>query len=292
MDKTFSIPADVARCCRRLHTAGHAAHPVGGAVRDLVLGRLPGDWDVATSALPSQVESLFAPTLRPTGLPHGTVTVDTGVREIEITTFRREGPYSDRRRPDWVEFVGELSIDLARRDFTMNAMALDNDGGLIDPFGGLGHLEQRVICTVGPSSIRFREDGLRLYRAIRFSAQLDFELGTAEQSSLTNHPEWGSLISPQRIRSEVEKGLCALNPSRLFLLFSSGLLNRFLDHPALPDLSCLATLPPSPASRWAGLCAALLKAGSIDDSECFLCRFCMDKHTFRGTLTALESLPF
>ncbi len=290
MDRSLSIPADVARCCRHLSTAGHAAHPVGGAVRDLVLGRSPGDWDVATSALPSQVESLFTASLRPAGLPHGTVTVNTGVREVEITTFRREGPYSDSRRPDWVEFVDNLSVDLARRDFTINAMALDDNGGLIDPFGGLNHLKQRVICTVGDPSIRFKEDGLRLYRAVRFSAQLDFDLGSAELSVLANHPEWGMPVSAQRIRSEVEKGLCAPVPTRLLPLFSSGLLGRFLDHPILPDLSWLVTLPASPVPRWAGLCVALLESGAIKSPECFLRRFCMDKYTLRGALTALEPL--
>lgn len=290
MDRQFFLPADVDACCRKLTGAGHAAHPVGGAVRDLVLGRVPVDWDVASSARPETALALFGPAARPSGLPHGTVTVDTGLRRIEITTFRREGPYSDGRRPDWVAFVDDLETDLVRRDFTMNAMALDEGGGLIDPFGGRRDLERRVIRTVGDPSLRFREDGLRMYRGARFSAQLDFALGSEEEAVLRAHPDWGGPVSAERIRVEVEKGLCAPAPARLEVLFSGGLMARFLDRPAIPPLASLAGLPPAPPFRWAGLCAAALGAGAIDDAEAFLRRFHMDRRTLRGSLEALARI--
>ena len=287
MDKNFLIPQDVAECCQRLRRAGWAAHPVGGAVRDLVLGRQPGDWDVATSARPEATLALFGAAARPTGAAHGTVTLDTGLRPVEVTTFRREGPYSDGRRPDWVVFVGDLETDLARRDFTMNAMALDQTGRVIDPFGGLEHLSAGVIRTVGDPALRFREDGLRLYRAARLAAQLDLELGPEERRALEGHPEWGLPVSAERIRVEVEKGLCAAAPQRLLPLFAGGLMDRFLTVRALPDLAGLSALPNDPPRRWAGLCAALEAAGAIGDPETFLRGFHMDRRTLRGALAAL-----
>lgn len=287
MDEVFLIPEDVAACCRMLRRAGWTAYPVGGAVRDLVLGRTPGDWDVATSAHPEVVAALFGPQARPTGMAHGTVTVDTGLRPIEITTFRREGPYSDGRRPDWVVFVGTLEEDLTRRDFTMNAMALDLNGTVIDPFGGRHHLAEGVLRTVGDPALRFQEDGLRLYRAARFSAQLDLDLGVEERYVLEGHPDWGLPVSAERIRIEMEKGLCAPAPQRLLPLFSGGLLDRFLTVPAPPDLTGLSALPPDPPHRWAGLCAVLRAAGAIDDPETFLRGFHMDRRTLRGALAVL-----
>lgn len=286
MDKTYPIPADVAALCNRLRQAGYAAHPVGGAVRDLVLGRTPGDWDVASAAPPSVTAALFGDAARPTGLPHGTVTVDTGTRRVEVTAFRVEGPYSDGRRPDWVEFTHDLAVDLTRRDFTMNAMALDGEGRLIDPFGGTEDLEKKVIRTVGDPKARFQQDGLRLYRAARFAAQLDFELGRAERETLLAHPQWGGPVSAERIRTELEKGLCASAPQRLDILFSGGLLERFCPRCA-PRLEPLADLPPIPAHRWAGLCRALEECEALDDAEKFLRAFHMDRRTVRGALEQL-----
>ena len=287
MDRIFSIPGDVERCCRRLRRAGHAAYLVGGAVRDLAAGRVPEDWDAAASARPEELLALFGDRALPTGAAHGTVTVDTGARMLEITTFRREGPYSDGRRPDWVEFVDRLDVDLARRDFTVNALALDEAGKVIDLFGGLKDLERRVIRTVGAPADRFHEDGLRMYRGARLAAQLDFSLGAAEGAALAAHPEWGDPISAERIRIELEKGLCAPAPQRLAPLFSGGLLARFLDAPADPELSDLGRLAPEPSARWAGLCALLLAQGAIREPETFLRRFHMDKRTLRGALALL-----
>lgn len=288
MNDRFFLPPDVDALCCALRAAGFSACPVGGAVRDLVLGRVPGDWDIATSARPEQTAALFGERARLTGAAHGTVTVSTGMRDAEITTFRREGPYSDFRRPDWVEFVDCITIDLARRDFTMNAMALDAEGMLLDPFHGQSDLNARLIRTVRSPEQRFREDGLRLFRAVRFAAQLNFDLGDAEHATLTAHPGWGTPISAERIRVEVEKGLCAAAPERLQLLFSSGLLQRFTGNICCPDLALLAALPPLPHDRWAGLCRALLDCGAISCPQRFLQSFRMDKRTLRGALALLS----
>lgn len=287
MDQRYPIPTDVAELCGKLDGEGFETCPVGGAVRDLVLGRQPEDWDVATAALPAVTASLFGGAARPTGLPHGTVTVDTGRRRVEVTTFRVEGPYSDGRRPDWVEFTRSLEADLARRDFTMNAMALDGQGRLVDPFGGAEDLRRGIIRTVGDPERRFREDGLRLYRAARFAAQLELVLGERERETLLAHPEWGSPVSAERVRIELERGLCAAAPQRLEVLFSGGLLDRFCPRCA-PDLTALAALPPSPVHRWAGLCAVLDGCGALEDGERFLRGFHMDRRTLRGALALLD----
>ena len=157
------IPGPVRACCAALWEAGHAAYPVGGCVRDLLLDRAPGDWDAATSALPWEVQALFPRTV-PTGLRHGTVTVLLDGMPIEVTTFRGESGYSDGRHPDRVIFGVGLEADLARRDFTVNALALGPEGGVIDRFGGLSDLDGRRVRCVGDPDRRFREDALRMLR--------------------------------------------------------------------------------------------------------------------------------
>ena len=288
MERRYEVPGEIARLCGRLRRGGYEAYPVGGAVRDLVLGRTPGDWDVTTSTPPAMTAALFGSEARPTGLAHGTVTVDTDIGSVEITTFRREGPYSDGRRPDWVVFVRELFYDLIRRDFTMNAMALDADGTLIDPFGGADDLARRTIRTVGDPAVRLKEDGLRIFRALRFAAQLDFDLGEDERAAIVSHPEWGDPVSPERVRMELEKGLCARAPERLEPLFASGLIDRFLDAHANPDLRGLTAVPLDPVPRWAALCAALISCGAVSDAGDFLRRLRVEKRTIKSVLEHLK----
>ena len=176
-------PAPVAACCGALRRAGYEACPVGGCVRDLLLGRAPGDWDIATSARPEAVTALFERTV-PTGLKHGTVTVLLGGMALEVTTFRGESGYSDGRHPDRVTFGVGLREDLARRDFTINAMALAPDGSVLDPFGGRADLARRLIRCVGEPERRFTEDALRMLRAVRFAAQLGFSLEARTAAAL------------------------------------------------------------------------------------------------------------
>lgn len=205
-------PAPVAACCGTLRRAGHEACPVGGCVRDLLLGRAPGDWDIATSARPEAVTALFERTV-PTGLKHGTVTVLLGGMALEVTTFRGESGYSDGRHPDRVTFGVGLREDLARRDFTINAMALAPDGSVLDPFGGRADLARRLIRCVGEPERRFTEDALRMLRAVRFAAQLGFSLEARTAAALASCAPLLERVSGERIRAELEKTLLSPHPS-------------------------------------------------------------------------------
>ena len=226
-----SIPEDVLGVCRRLRDAGFEAHLVGGGVRDLLLGRPPSDFDVATSAHPEQVMGLFGSRWAiPTGLQHGTVTVVTGdpphQRHVEVTTFRGEGQYLDGRRPSEVRFGATLHEDLARRDFTMNAIAYDPLSGVVtDPFGGQADLAAGVVRAVGNAVDRFAEDGLRPMRAVRQATQLGFTIDPATEQAI--EPTLGSFrkVSAERVRDELLKTVAARHPSRgLELMRRTGLL--------------------------------------------------------------------
>jgi tRNA nucleotidyltransferase (CCA-adding enzyme) len=221
-----AVPPHVRRVCATLAEAGHEAVTVGGAVRDALLGREPGDWDVATSARPEQVLALFAHCI-PTGLQHGTVTVVTGRGEashVEVTTFRGEGTYSDGRRPDTVQFGVALRDDLARRDLVVNAMAFDPAHRLLhDPFGGLADLAARRLRAVGPTGdafvdavARFTEDGLRAMRVVRFAAVLEFDVDADTARGIAQPSVLASLakVSRERVADELRKLLAAPRPSR------------------------------------------------------------------------------
>ncbi len=210
-------PSDVSeparRVCERLVQAGKQAFVVGGCVRDVQLGRAAKDWDVATSAHPDEVVKLFTKTI-PTGIQHGTVTVMQQGTPIEVTTFRGEGAYSDARRPDHVTFGVTLEEDLSRRDFTVNAMAYDPIADrLADPFGGAADLAGRVLRAVGDPAARFREDGLRVMRAIRFAATLEFALDPATQAAIGGALDSLRKVSQERVRDELLKLLGARRPS-------------------------------------------------------------------------------
>jgi tRNA nucleotidyltransferase (CCA-adding enzyme) len=212
------IPADVLALCRRLHDAGHQAHLVGGGVRDMLLGRPPSDFDVATDAVPEAVLALFGHTFAiPTGLKHGTVTVLTDAtprRPVEVTTFRGEGDYLDGRRPSTVSYVQTLDEDLSRRDFTMNAIGFDPLAGRItDLFDGQGDLRRRVIRAVGDPVTRFREDGLRPMRAVRQAAQLQFAIDQPTLSAIPETLDVVRKVSVERIRDELFKMLGSVRPS-------------------------------------------------------------------------------
>ena len=255
MDYPNTLPPAVAHCCRTLWQAGFEAYPVGGCVRDLLLARTPQDWDICTSALPPQVQSLFPHTV-PTGIDYGTVTVVLDGQGLEVTTFRCEDGYRDGRRPDAVSFVSSLTDDLSRRDFTVNAMALAPDGAVIDPFGGQADLESRVIRCVGAPMQRFQEDRLRMFRAIRFAAQLNFTLDPELVHALEELGLQPHHLPAERIRPEVEKTLCAPAPHWAKLFFSP----RLLSGPEI-DTSPLTRLPREPLPRWAGLASLMAESG-------------------------------
>ena len=179
----FNIPSHVEQVIKTLSKSGYRAYIVGGAVRDLLLGKEPHDWDVTTNALPDQVQKAFKKTY-PTGRKHGTISVQVDGNIVEVTTFRKDGIYHDGRRPSSVEFTDDLVEDLSRRDFTMNAIAYDViNKELIDPFGGTKDINSKVLKTVGCAKDRFIEDPLRMLRAIRFvssySMTLDQDIGFA-----------------------------------------------------------------------------------------------------------------
>src|SRR5438309_5816786 len=213
---------------RTLRAAGKQAWLAGGAVRDLLRGKPADDFDVATDALPEQVAGLFAKVV-PTGIQHGTVTVISGEHKVEVTTFRGEGPYLDGRRPSSVTFLGDIDGDLARRDFTVNAMAWDPlSGELRDPFGGVGDLRCGLLRAVGDPLERFREDGLRPMRAVRFASTLRLALDRATERAIPRALDVFAKVASERIREEFSKLLVRGDPpSRgLRLLRRTGLLAR------------------------------------------------------------------
>lgn len=210
---------------------GYKAYLVGGAVRDMLMGKDPHDWDVTTDATPEQVMSIFRKVI-PTGIAHGTVTVHFMKNEIEVTTFRTESDYSDGRHPDKVEYTGNIEEDLSRRDFTINAIASYlGDGTITDPFHGRDDIKRKIIRTVGNPLERFSEDGLRPVRAVRFSAQLGFEI-ERETLKAISEPEIlkkTSGISLERFRDELLKLMKAEKPSAgLKLMEDSGILDIFI----------------------------------------------------------------
>jgi putative nucleotidyltransferase with HDIG domain len=213
--------------------AGKQAFLVGGAVRDILRGKKAHDWDLATDARPEEVMTLFK-TVIPTGIKHGTVTILYKGNSLETTTFRTESDYHDGRRPGRVEYAAAIEEDLSRRDFTMNAMALELPGGrLVDPFGGAADVKQGIIRCVGRAEERFAEDGLRPLRAVRFAAQLGFTIEEAVLAAVPGALGTTAKVSPERIRNEMDKILTSPKPSGAFLpMERTGLLALLL-----PDLA-------------------------------------------------------
>lgn len=236
---------------RRLREAGFQAYLVGGCVRDLLLGRPVHDWDVTTSAKPDQILSLFAQCI-PTGIRHGTVTVLEAGASYEVTTFRTDGDYVDGRRPVSVQFVSDLTGDLSRRDFTINAMAMDENGAITDPFGGRTDLTARRVRCVGEPALRFQEDALRMLRAVRFSAQLGFSMAPETAQAMAAYSHLCARLSAERVRDEVEKTLLSPQPELVGVMVRLGMLERF-GAQGLHDLSGLREIPCERMVRWAAL---------------------------------------
>ncbi|MCI1966222.1 MAG: HD domain-containing protein [Oscillospiraceae bacterium] len=212
----IKIPPQVDSILQILTQNGFDACVVGGCVRDSLLKKMPSDWDVATSALPEETMRMLSGfSVIKTGLKHGTVTVLSGGMPIEITTYRIDGTYSDGRRPDSVTFTRRLRDDLARRDFTVNAMACRRDGELVDEFGGRFDLNRKIIRCVGNPDLRFQEDGLRILRALRFASVLDFSIEPATADSLVKNKKMLNEIAAERICAEFIKLLCGTGAERI-----------------------------------------------------------------------------
>ena len=202
----IKIPKDAENIINRLNEHGYEAYVVGGCVRDSILGKTPNDWDICTSATPDKMIEIFADhEVIPTGLQHGTVTVVINRTPYECTTFRIDGDYSDNRRPDKVEFTTDIVKDLSRRDFTINAMAYNPRTSLVDPFGGVEDIKEKVIRCVGNAEERFSEDALRILRAVRFASQLDFCIDSATDNAIELLHKNLKNISIERITSELNK---------------------------------------------------------------------------------------
>lgn len=230
------IPPFAAAVIGKLCADGYEAYAVGGCVRDTMLGRIPNDWDVTTSALPETTLSLFSCADEfkavPTGIAHGTVTVISGGEPVEVTTFRVDGKYSDHRRPDSVGFTGRLEEDLARRDFTINAMAYSPERGLIDPYGGERDLGDRIIRCVGEPERRFDEDALRILRALRFASTLGFEIDDQTAEAAVRLRALILDISRERVSAELEKLLSGVDVVNILLGYEPVFLTT------IPELEC------------------------------------------------------
>jgi len=219
MSVHIGLPSEVSSILRRLTLAGHSAYAVGGCVRDRLMGRVPSDYDITTSALPEQTQELFSEhRLVLSGLKHGTVGVIVGGSVYEVTTFRTDGSYGDGRRPDSVSFTSDISDDLARRDFTVNAIAYSPELGLVDPFDGYGDIKRGIIRTVGDPLRRFSEDGLRILRLARFCSTLGFEPEEASLSAAKELKHMLKKVAAERISEEYIKLVCGENVDRAFLL--------------------------------------------------------------------------
>ncbi len=221
----IDIPNKVKFIINKFYENNYEAFMVGGCIRDSLLLKEPKDYDIATSATPTITELLFDKTI-PTGIKHGTITVLIDKEPFEVTTYRVEGEYKDNRRPDEISFVTNIKDDLSRRDFTINAFAYNPREGLKDYFNGLDDLKNKIIRTVGDSNKRFNEDALRIMRAIRFSAQLDFDIEEMTLDGIKKNKESLRNISVERIRDELCKLLLSDNPRKgLILLKNCGVLN-------------------------------------------------------------------
>ncbi|NLO10287.1 MAG: CCA tRNA nucleotidyltransferase [Clostridiales bacterium] len=223
----FQIPEKVQYIIDTLINNGSTAYAVGGCVRDMILGKNPEDWDITTSAKPHEVKRIFRRTVD-TGIVHGTVTVLLDKDHFEVTTYRLDGVYEDNRHPKEVSFTGDLKEDLRRRDFTINAMAYNHADGIIDVFGGMDDLNNGLVRCVGDAKERFDEDALRLLRAVRFSAQLDFQIEEDTKEAIKAKAELLRNISAERIRTELTKLLVSDNPDRLRLLYELGITKVIL----------------------------------------------------------------
>ena len=217
----LKIPEKIKFVLDTLTQNGYEAYIVGGCVRDSLLGIIPSDYDVTTSAKPEEILGLFDKTV-PTGLKHGTVTVIIENEPIEVTTFRTEGEYKDFRHPQNVEFVTDLREDLSRRDFTVNAVAYNETVGLVDLFGGLSDLENKILRSVGDSDKRFKEDALRILRLFRFASQLEFTIEEKTLNSALKLQNGLENISKERIFSELCKAVNGKNPKAILPLIKSG----------------------------------------------------------------------
>ena len=283
----IKIPAPAEEILTKLNENGYEAYVVGGCVRDMILGREPGDWDITTSALPEQVKQVFRRTVD-TGIQHGTVTVMMGDEGYEVTTYRIDGEYADGRHPDSVTFTPSLTEDLKRRDFTVNAMAYNGNTGLVDEFGGMEDLDRGIIRCVGEPMDRFSEDALRILRAIRFSAQLGFAIEGRTYEAIRAIAPNMVHVSKERIQAELTKLLLSPHPGHISMVYETGISpyvsETFHKVPLLGMPSVPAQVPPVRHMRW----AAFLRKCMPDEAVKILKDIKLDNDTINRVRTLIS----
>jgi len=228
---------NVKRIIKILNLKGYEAYVVGGAVRDSIMGRTPHDYDISTNALPSEIKSTFPKTID-TGIKHGTVTVMDSTGAYEVTTFRTDGEYNDSRHPEDVQFISKVEGDMLRRDFTINALAYNDQCGIVDCVGGVDDINNKIIRCVGEPERRFKEDALRMLRAVRFAIVLGFTIEEKTALAIKKYAVLIKKISAERIREEIEKILRSENPGGIIMLHELGLLKYII-----PELDICFTVP-------------------------------------------------
>ena len=221
------LPEKVNMIIHTIQAAGFEAYAVGGCVRDSILGRVPDDWDITTSAKPEDIKKLFKRTID-TGIEHGTVTVMLDKEGFEVTTYRIDGEYEDSRHPKEVTFTSNLREDLRRRDFTINAMAYNDEVGIVDIFEGISDIEKKVIRCVGDAKERFTEDALRMMRAVRFSAQLGYSIAESTKEAIKELAPTLQKISAERIQVELVKLITSDHPDYLKIAYETGITAEVL----------------------------------------------------------------
>lgn len=287
----INTPKYVRQILFGLQARGHLAYLVGGCVRDMIMDITPQDWDICTSALPEEILEIFPGSI-PTGIKHGTVTVVIGTHSAEVTTFRTEGTYNDHRRPDSVTFVSDLISDLSRRDFTMNAIAISADGMVSDPYDGGRDIANRTIRCVGEPKQRFSEDALRMFRALRFSARLGFNIDYNTLTAIESCAYLAAELSPERVRDEIEKILMTARPETLGAAINFGLLERYIPGAGwkTPNFADITLLPRKALPRWAAFSIMLRKYGFIPHVNEFLDLLRLDGRSIRCCSDASDIL--
>ena len=254
----IEMPRDVEWIIGKIREHGFEAFAVGGCVRDTLLGREPGDWDITTSAKPEEVKGIFGKTVD-TGLQHGTVTIIKNRNGYEVTTYRIDGEYHDGRHPESVEFTSNLKEDLKRRDFTINAMAYSHETEIVDEFGGMDDLADQRIRCVGLAHDRFTEDALRILRAIRFAAQLGFEIESETYKAISDIAPNLKNVSKERIQVELTKLLLSEYPEKMMMVHATGIcpyvtadFGEVFEKEGTESIAKVKALPKEKSMRWAG----------------------------------------
>lgn len=283
------IPEAVNEILQQLNHHGFEAFAVGGCVRDMLLGKIPKDWDITTSASPWQVKEIFRRTID-TGIQHGTVTVMINDAGYEVTTYRIDGEYQDGRHPKEVIFTSDLKEDLCRRDFTINAMAYSDKTGIVDEFGGMEDLKNGIIRCVGNPRDRFREDALRILRAVRFSAQLGFSIESNTMSAIAQIASNLIKISKERIQMELTKLLLSDHPEQMEMVYETGIspyISEAFHQINHKMFGVVPALPRQKHIRW----AVFLKNEAPDKAEEVLKDLKMDNDTISRVHTLVSWIP-